>query len=256
MKLIKKRFPTPGTRWRCLAVSPNTASRSYKLETRFISKAVDLIGHRNSRRKKFTHLPNHLYPIQISEMRSNLITWDFFISRFYKKEFIVLRNVFSQIYLRPSTVMCYPGKVYKAFSLKGVVPLSTLVNRIVPVGLIPLNSIISLLANTVTQFPTYARAPGSKAIRLRLNKKIKLIEILLPSQVVKFFPQHTLATWSWHESYNNRITLGKRGLDFLRSKKLNVRGVAMNPIDHPNGGRTKAKQPELTPWGWVAKRNK
>jgi len=26
-----------------------------------------------------------------------------------------------------------------------------------------------------------------------------------------------------------------------------VRGVAMNPVDHPNGGRTKAKQPELSP---------
>jgi len=26
-----------------------------------------------------------------------------------------------------------------------------------------------------------------------------------------------------------------------------VRGVAKNPVDHPNGGRTKAKQPELSP---------
>ncbi len=30
----------------------------------------------------------------------------------------------------------------------------------------------------------------------------------------------------------------------------------MNPVDHPNGGRTKAKQPEKTPWGWVAKNSK
>jgi len=26
-----------------------------------------------------------------------------------------------------------------------------------------------------------------------------------------------------------------------------VRGVAKNPVDHPQGGRTKAKQPELSP---------
>lgn len=39
-------------------------------------------------------------------------------------------------------------------------------------------------------------------------------------------------------------------------KKITVRGVAKNPVDHPNGGRTKAKQPELSPWGWIAKRNK
>ena len=40
------------------------------------------------------------------------------------------------------------------------------------------------------------------------------------------------------------------------SKKIMVRGVAKNPVDHPNGGRTKAKQPEKSPWGWVAKLNK
>jgi ribosomal protein L2 len=35
-----------------------------------------------------------------------------------------------------------------------------------------------------------------------------------------------------------------------------VRGVAMNPVDHPNGGRTKSCSPELSPWGWIAKKNK
>jgi ribosomal protein L2 len=28
----------------------------------------------------------------------------------------------------------------------------------------------------------------------------------------------------------------------------------MNPVDHPHGGRTKTVQPEVSPWGWVAKR--
>lgn len=32
-------------------------------------------------------------------------------------------------------------------------------------------------------------------------------------------------------------------------KKIIVRGVAKNPVDHPNGGRTKVKQPERSPWG-------
>ena len=32
--------------------------------------------------------------------------------------------------------------------------------------------------------------------------------------------------------------------------------MAMNPVDHPNGGRTKAKQPEKSPWGWIAKHKK
>jgi ribosomal protein L2 len=30
----------------------------------------------------------------------------------------------------------------------------------------------------------------------------------------------------------------------------------MNPVDHPNGGRTKTVQPERSPWNWVAKQKK
>jgi ribosomal protein L2 len=40
---------------------------------------------------------------------------------------------------------------------------------------------------------------------------------------------------------------GKWGFSFTKFKKINVRGVAKNPVDHPNGGRTKAKQPEKSP---------
>jgi ribosomal protein L2 len=32
--------------------------------------------------------------------------------------------------------------------------------------------------------------------------------------------------------------------------------VAMNPVDHPNGGRTKTNSPERTPWSKIAKRSK
>lgn len=36
-----------------------------------------------------------------------------------------------------------------------------------------------------------------------------------------------------------------------RNRKLGfrpaVRGVAMNPVDHPHGGRTKTSQPEVSP---------
>jgi large subunit ribosomal protein L2 len=32
-----------------------------------------------------------------------------------------------------------------------------------------------------------------------------------------------------------------------------VRGVAMNPVDHPHGGRTKAVRYQRTPWGHTTK---
>ena len=41
-----------------------------------------------------------------------------------------------------------------------------------------------------------------------------------------------------------------------KKKILRVRGIAMNPVDHPNGGRANTKQPLKNPWGKIAKRNK
>jgi ribosomal protein L2 len=54
----------------------------------------------------------------------------------------------------------------------------------------------------------------------------------------------------------NRSVNGKWGFSEKKKKHICVRGVAMNAVDHPNGGRTKSNKPELSPWGWVAKHNK
>jgi len=45
---------------------------------------------------------------------------------------------------------------------------------------------------------------------------------------------------------------------FFRNKSVRptVRGVAMNPVDHPHGGRTKTNSPEVTPWGKIAKKGR
>jgi len=32
-----------------------------------------------------------------------------------------------------------------------------------------------------------------------------------------------------------------------------VRGVAMNPVDHPHGGRTNGGRPSVSPWGKLTK---
>jgi large subunit ribosomal protein L2 len=47
--------------------------------------------------------------------------------------------------------------------------------------------------------------------------------------------------------------VGKAGRNINRGFKSSVRGVAMNPVDHPHGGRTKTNSPEKTPWGKIAK---
>jgi large subunit ribosomal protein L2 len=47
--------------------------------------------------------------------------------------------------------------------------------------------------------------------------------------------------------------IGKAGNNRHRSKRPKVRGCAMNPIDHPHGGRTAGGRPTMTPWSRVQK---
>jgi large subunit ribosomal protein L2 len=51
---------------------------------------------------------------------------------------------------------------------------------------------------------------------------------------------------------HNLESIGKAGRKRWRGVKPTVRGVAMNPIDHPHGGgegRTSAGRPPVSPWG-------
>tara|TARA_B100002052_G_scaffold155025_1_gene141287 strand:- start:12668 stop:13504 length:837 start_codon:yes stop_codon:yes gene_type:complete len=50
--------------------------------------------------------------------------------------------------------------------------------------------------------------------------------------------------------------LGKAGAKRWRGKRPTVRGVAMNPVDHPHGGgegRTSGGRHPVSPWGWKTK---
>ena len=92
---------------------------------------------------------------------------------------------------------------------------------------------------------------------LDLFLDFNLIKIILPSKKVKI-----ISGWNFVILGKNSLggykynRLGKAGVNFFFGKKSKVRGVARNPVDHPHGGRTKTNQPEVSIWGWVAKRGK
>ena len=52
------------------------------------------------------------------------------------------------------------------------------------------------------------------------------------------------------------IVIGKAGRSRWLGKRPTVRGIAMNPIDHPNGGRTNGGKHWVTPWGISTKGKK
>ena len=48
---------------------------------------------------------------------------------------------------------------------------------------------------------------------------------------------------------NMNITIGKAGRQRWKGRMPHNRGITMNPVDHPHGGRTKGGKHWTTPWG-------
>lgn len=103
----------------------------------------------------------------------------------------------------------------------------------------------------------YARSAGTFCKIVAFNLDKDMVKIELPSKKYKIVSSYCMITLGRASNYlHNKEFFTKAGF----SRKLNfrpkVRGIAMNPVDHPHGGRTKTNSPELTPWGKIAKKNK
>lgn len=104
---------------------------------------------------------------------------------------------------------------------------------------------------------TYAKASGTFCQVKDINLDLGLCRVILPSGVIKI--SHTnifVKLGRCSNIFNKKIIYGKAGLLNFLGKKPKNRGVARNPVDHPHGGNTKTNSPEVSPWGWVAKKNK
>ena len=92
----------------------------------------------------------------------------------------------------------------------------------------------------------FARAAGTKAQLIQktfLNSKVRL-----PSGVILTTKHFAIANIGISSNVQNKLTvLGKAGSSRLRGKRPAVRGIAMNPVDHPHGGKGNGGR-GLTPW--------
>ena len=74
--------------------------------------------------------------------------------------------------------------------------------------------------------------------------------IILPSGLRKFVHISTLVILGRNANVRHNLNVvGYAGIKRRAGIKQVVRGVARNPVDHPNGGRTKTNQPEKSIWG-------
>ena len=84
-----------------------------------------------------------------------------------------------------------------------------------------------------------------------------LIKVSLPSKTCVFLSGYCFVLLGKNSQTQKRFCfIGKAGTNKNIGHKPKVRGVARNPVDHPHGGRTKTNKPEVSIWGWVAKKNK
>lgn len=103
----------------------------------------------------------------------------------------------------------------------------------------------------------YARAAGVYCILLSNDVERGVSKLRLPSNKIISVSSNCMVTLGRVSNiYRNKEIVGKAGRNSLWGKRPSVRGVAMNPVDHPHGGRTKTNSPELTPWGKIAKHSK
>ena len=100
--------------------------------------------------------------------------------------------------------------------------------------------------------------PGSKGAAARaagsfvqlISKNQSFCRVKLNSGEYRLFDSLAQATIGIvSNSLHKRRILGKAGRSRWLNKRPTVRGAAMNPVDHPHGGRTSGGTPSYTPWG-------
>merc|ERR1711924_114104 len=109
------------------------------------------------------------------------------------------------------------------------------VGNAMPVGIIPLGSIIHNIELTLGKGGQIARAAGTYA--QILAKESNFGTIRLPSAEVRLIDKRCFATLGQVGNVDHvNIKLGKAGRSRWFGKKSKVRGVVKNPVDHPHGG--------------------
>ena len=116
-----------------------------------------------------------------------------------------------------------------------------------------LESLLSFLQLTPLSNMKYARSLGSYAKLLTKNIKNHLALIKLPSGIKKLFSIFSIGWTVLGAKKIPQLFVKKAGYLSKYGKKPKVRGVAMNPVDHPHGGRTKSIKYPRTPWGKTTK---
>jgi len=129
------------------------------------------------------------------------------------------------------------------------------VGNAMPLALIPDGFDIHNIELTPGCGAKLVRAAGTSA-RL-ISKEERYVVLKLTSGEVRKVLSKCTATIGTVSNFRHRQrVLGKAGASRWIGRRPKVRGVAMNPVDHPMGGgegRGSGGRPSCSPWGWYTK---
>lgn len=124
-----------------------------------------------------------------------------------------------------------------------------------PLSVIPLGTTIHNIELKPGKGSQMVRSAGAMATLLA--KEGDYAHIKLPSGEVRLIPLRCRATIGQVSNIDHEnVSLGKAGRKRWLGVRPTVRGVAMNPVDHPMGGgegRSSGGRHPCSPWGQIAK---
>lgn len=125
------------------------------------------------------------------------------------------------------------------------------VGNALPLSDMPLGTFIHNIELRPGQGAKLARSAGSSV--QMIAKEEKYVQVKLSSGEVRFIPSGCMATIGQVSNPDHEnISYGKAGRIRWLGRKPHVRGVAMNPVDHPLGGgegKSSGGRPACSPWG-------
>ncbi len=125
------------------------------------------------------------------------------------------------------------------------------IGNALPITNIPLGTVIHNIELRPGEGGKLARSAGSSA--QLMAKEGEYAQVRMPSGEVRKILIRCRATIGQLGNLDHEnIVIGKAGRIRHMGKRPSVRGIAMNPVDHPHGGgeaRSTSGRPPTTPWG-------
>ena len=133
------------------------------------------------------------------------------------------------------------------------------IGNAMPLRRIPSGQMIHNLELQRNRGAQIVRSAGSSA--MIQAKEGPMAHVKLPSGEVRLFSQECWATIGQVGNSEKKLfVIGKAGRSRWLGRKPHVRGIAMNPVDHPHGGgegKSGQGNPHpVSPWGWHTKGRK